>query len=60
MAAKMGRPPQTISEIINGKNPLTPETALGLEHELGILAYLWIRLEGRYRLALAKAKLKSA
>ena len=60
LATKMGRPAQTISEIINGKKAITPETALGLEQELGIPAYLWIRLEGRYRLALAKAKLRSA
>ncbi len=60
LAAKMGRPAQAISEIINGKKAITPETALGLEQELGIPAYLWVRLEGRYRLALAKAKLRSA
>ncbi|MCX6024352.1 MAG: HigA family addiction module antitoxin [Chloroflexi bacterium] len=60
LASRMGRPPQAINEIIQGKKALTAETALGLERVLGIPAYLWVRLEGQYRLALARQRSKSA
>ena len=53
----MGRPAQSINEVIKGKRALTPETALDLERVLGIEASLWVRLEGDYRLALARRKL---
>ena len=56
LAAKIGRPPQVISEIIHGKKAITAETALDLEAALGIPAYLWLRLEARYRLTLAKQR----
>ncbi len=59
LAAKMGRPPQVINEIIQSKKALTAETALQLEQALGIPAYLWVRLEGEYRLALARRRLAS-
>ena len=54
LAAQMGRPRQAISAIIHGKKAITAETALQLEDALGIAAHLWIGLEGRYRLALAR------
>lgn len=60
LAEQMGRPVQAINEIIRGKKALTAETALDLERVLGIPAYLWVRLEGAYRLALAKAKLQKS
>lgn len=60
LAEKMGRPPQAINEIIRGKKSLTVETALQLEDALGVPAYLWVRLEGEYRLALARRQLAQA
>jgi len=56
LAQKMGRPIQSVNEIVRGKRALTPETALELERVLGIEAALWVRLEGEYRLALARQK----
>lgn len=56
LAARIGRPPQAISEIIHGKKAITAETALDLEAALGVPAYLWLRLEARYRLALARQR----
>ena len=56
LAQRMGRPIQTMNEIIRGKRALTAETALDLERVLGIEAGLWVRLEGDYRLALARQK----
>lgn len=54
LAELMGRPPQMISEICRGKKSITAETALDLDQALGIPAYLWMRLESDYRLALAR------
>lgn len=56
LAARLGRPAQAISEMVRGKKALTAETALGLEEALGVPAYLWVRLEGDYRLALARKR----
>ena len=56
LAEAMGRPPQMVSELIRGKKELTAETALDLERVLGIPAYLWVALEGSYRLALARTR----
>ena len=62
LAEQMGRPRQVINGIIRGKKAITAETALQLEGALGIPAHLWIGLEGRYQLALARqaAAAKSA
>ncbi len=54
LAARLGRPIQAINEIIKGKKAITPETAIGLEKELGIDARFWTNLEADYRLALAR------
>lgn len=54
LAARMGRPQKTISEIINGKAAVTPETALELELVLGIQAGFWVSREGNYRAYLAR------
>ena len=56
LAAQIGRPPQVISEIIHGKKAITAETALDLEAALGISAQVWLRLEARYRLTLARQR----
>jgi len=56
LAARMGRPLKTVNEIIRGKTALTPETALQLEHVLGIPASFWMAREIRYREYLARKK----
>lgn len=53
-AIRCGRAPKTISEIIAGKSPITPETALQFEHVLGISAKTWLTLEATYQLQKAK------
>lgn len=57
LAVRMGRPAQTINEIIKAKKSLTPDTALGLEKALGIEAEFWTNLEANYRMALARIRL---
>ena len=54
LADRMGRPAQAISEIINGKKAVTPNTALELESVIGIKAHVWLNLESGYRLTVAR------
>lgn len=54
LARQMGRPESTISQIINGKKRIEPETALQLERALGMTAGFWARLEANYRVNLAR------
>lgn len=53
LAEIMGRPVQTINEIIRGNKQITPETAIELSQALGTSAEFWINLEAKYRLHLA-------
>ena len=54
LAKRTGLTPKTISQIINGKAPVTSETALALEHALGISAETWSNLDSQYRLFQAR------
>jgi HTH-type transcriptional regulator / antitoxin HigA len=54
LAAIIGRPIQTINEIIQAKKQITPETALELAEAFGTSAEFWTNLETKYRLHLAK------
>jgi HTH-type transcriptional regulator/antitoxin HigA len=54
LARRMGRPSQTINEIINGSKAVTSETALQLERVTGVPAHIWTGLEEEYRLTLAR------
>jgi HTH-type transcriptional regulator / antitoxin HigA len=54
LATRMGRPVKTISEIVNGKAAITPETALQLELVLGVPASFWTQREQHYREYLAR------
>lgn len=56
LARRMGRPESAISQIINGKKRIEPETALQLEAVLGMTAGFWARLEANYRVNLARRK----
>ncbi len=48
--------PKLISEIINGKNPVTPETAIKLERVLGLKDYIWLGLQRDWDLHQARQK----
>lgn len=54
LAERTGRPRKVINEIVKGKAAITPETALRLEHVLGVPARLWNNLESNYREVLAR------
>ena len=55
LAERMGRPKKTVNEIVNCKAAITPETALQLEHVLGVPARFWMNREQQCREALARA-----
>lgn len=40
LARRTGRPPQAISQIVRGSKAITAQTALQLQDELGVPAYL--------------------
>ncbi|MBF0475371.1 MAG: HigA family addiction module antidote protein [Deltaproteobacteria bacterium] len=63
LATRTGLTKKTINEIVRGKSPITPDTALKLERTLGRPAHFWSNLERQYqedkmRLA-AQARLQS-
>lgn len=55
LARRCGRSAKLIVEILAGKAPIEPETALQFERVLDMDADLWLGLEAQYRLHLAKA-----
>jgi len=59
-ARRCGRTSKTISEIIAGKAPITPETALQFERVLGDSAGYWLQLDARFQLQKARSKERDA
>ncbi|MDX2104075.1 MAG: ImmA/IrrE family metallo-endopeptidase [Alphaproteobacteria bacterium] len=53
-ARRCGRSQKLISDIIAGKAPLEPETALQFEKVLGVDASIWLAIEGEYKLHRAR------
>jgi len=51
----IGRPVQVVSEILNGRKQIVPETALAIADALGTSAELWVNLQTAYNLHEAKA-----
>ena len=49
-ARRCGRSPKLISEIIAGKAPLEPKTAVQFELVLGVDAGIWLGIESKYQL----------
>lgn len=49
LAKRLGLVPKTVNEIIKGKAPITPETALALESVFGTPARFWMSLEANYQ-----------
>jgi addiction module HigA family antidote len=49
LAFILGRPLQTVNEIVAGRQAITPETARGLAEAFGTSALVWMNLESAYR-----------
>ena len=60
LAARLGRPPQVVNEIIRGKKAITPDTAIGLSQVLGIEASYWMNLEADYQMTLARERSRAS
>ena len=56
LARRTGLTPKTISEICNGKAPITPNTALALEKVLGRPAHFWLNLQMTFSEAMARSR----
>ena len=54
LARRCGRSAKLISEIITGKAPIEPRTALQFEKVLGLDAGIWLGIEARYQLHRAR------
>ena len=53
-ARRKNRPYQVINDIVHGRRPITPTTALQLERVLELPARFWMIREADYRLKLAR------
>ena len=54
LARRCNRSPKLISEIVSGKAPVEPATAVQLEKALGLDARIWLGIEADYRLHLQR------
>ncbi len=54
LAARTGRPPQAINEIIRGKKAITHSSAMELQKALGVPAQFWVNLEIAYRMTIER------
>ena len=54
LADRTGLSRKTVNEIVGGKAPITPETALALERVFGLPSAFWTTRESQYRDALAR------
>src|SRR5438477_9336994 len=54
LARRTGLTPKTISEICNGKAPITPQTALAFERAFQRPAHLWLNLQRHFDEAQAR------
>ena len=59
-ARRCGRSPKLISEILAGKAPVEPKTAIEFERVLGLDASIWLGMESDYRLYAAREAEASA
>lgn len=51
LAEVLGRPIQTVNQIVNGRRRITPETAVELGEAFGTSPELWLNLETAWRLS---------
>ncbi len=54
LAQRCGLSAMTVSLIVGGEAPITPDTATNFEKALGVSAHVWNNLEANYRLFQAR------
>ncbi len=60
LARRIGRPFQVVNEITRERKSITAVTAVQLEGELGVQAYLWLAMQAQHDLVAARRKLAEA
>lgn len=55
-ALRSGEPPKTISQIINGKSGIVPETAEAFSIVTGIPSNFWLKLQALYNESIVRLK----
>ncbi len=58
LAQDLNVPPLRINQIVHGKRAISADTALRLARYFGTSANVWMRLQARYDLEVAQAKLE--
>ena len=56
LARQAGLTTKLVSDIVNHKNPVTPDTALKLEAVLGLKAEIWLGIQTRWDLLKARER----
>jgi HTH-type transcriptional regulator/antitoxin HigA len=54
LAVRAGLSAKAVNLIVQGKAPITPETAIRLERVTGVPAHFWLRLESNFRAQLSR------
>src|SRR5579862_6758991 len=57
LAARLSRSTKNLSQVMNGKAPISPDLALDLEKVLGVPAKFWLNREAAYREWLSRTNL---
>jgi addiction module HigA family antidote len=58
LAAQMGMSYSVLNEVLNAKRPVTTEYALLFEAALGVEADMWIKMQARYNMQVARKNIK--
>ena len=56
-AKRLGMSPNGLNKVLNGKTPVTPETALRLSAFIGLPPETWLRMQNAYDLWHARLKI---
>ncbi len=57
VAKDIGVPPLRINQIVHGKRSITADTAMRVARYFGTSAAVWLRLQARYDLEIAEARI---
>ncbi len=57
VAKDIGVPPLRINQIVHGKRSITTDTAMRVARYFGTSAAVWLRLQARYDLEVAEARM---
>ena len=59
LALYIGVSPTAFNEMLNAKRPMSEEVALRIEDALGLPAYVFLRMQAKYNMRMARQKHKT-